>query len=76
MSRTRFELTFEGAACQDGEAFPRFRRYHQTIEQAEEEARRVRAILERRHNAAGGGTTIGSHAPQIYGPHGVSTIPW
>lgn len=73
----RYELTFDGRACQDGEKFPRYERYHKTLESARAEALRIRAELEASHHGMSGHTTTGSHHPQIYGPDGhVDTVAW
>lgn len=71
----KYELTFTGAS--GSEYFPRFRRNHAALDQAQAEALRVGEILDRQHHGLDGGSAKASHVPQIYSPDGhVSTVKW
>lgn len=61
MARGRYELTFWGGAFVN---LPRHRRFHDTAEAAEAEARRVQSEMDER------GINRNAHMPIIYDPRG------
>lgn len=60
----RYELTFYGAATVRAYRIPRHRRYHATLESAQEEAAKVHETMDERQ------LPTAAHPAVIYGPDG------
>lgn len=67
----KYELVFSGEADVRGYKFPRYRRFHRSVESAQQTAYRVAEKLDDitgRASKSWSGTATDSHNPILYGP--------